>query len=205
MSMSSCEHYSRIDWIVVQEEAGSSTFTASVAVEGEVFGRECTGSSTVDDGAVEGSMLLWGDCAELDRPGVHGTVSVGESARSKRFIFFSTLTDVSWVMLGGEEHIAYRLDLLSRDDLLRLLQLGLQCLNEDLVIRTGQGLEHLLDDIVAVAILEEAQQVVLASLVLRNHSGYEFATFCVRSTDQATLHDIASKLVLAEHEELVAD
>jgi hypothetical protein len=36
-------------------------------------------------------MLLWGDCAELD------SASVGESARSKRFIFFSTLTDVSWI------------------------------------------------------------------------------------------------------------
>ena len=62
------------------------------------------------DAEVEGSMLLFGDCAELERPGVGGTssrVSVGESARSKRYIFFSTYALVSTVIGGDEEEFNY--------------------------------------------------------------------------------------------------
>lgn len=61
---------------------------------------ECTGSS-VADADVEGRLLLCGDCAELERPGVGGTssrVSVGESARSYLNIFFSTFTEISVII-----------------------------------------------------------------------------------------------------------
>lgn len=43
-------------------------------------------------------MLLCSDCAELERPSEDDRserVSVGESARSKRYIFFSTYAEVS--------------------------------------------------------------------------------------------------------------
>lgn len=58
---------------------------------------EYTGSSMVD-AEVEGRVLLCGDCAELDRPGVGGPslrVSVGESVRSYLNIFFSTYIKIS--------------------------------------------------------------------------------------------------------------
>lgn len=86
-----CEHYSRMG---VVQQVVSSIFTPSLTGERsfEVEVAECTGSSMVD-AEVEGRVLLCGDCAELERPGVSGTssrISAGESARSKRFIFLST-------------------------------------------------------------------------------------------------------------------
>ena len=97
------------------------------------------------------------------------------------------------------------MDLLARNDLLRLLQFRLECLNENLVVRTSERLKHLLDHIVAVAIFEEAQQIVLAALVLRDHSRHKLATLGLGPTDQAALNNIASELVFAEYEELVLD
>lgn len=83
-----------------------SIFTPSETA-GKVFETglaKCTGSSVVDAEA-EGNVLLCDDCAGLERPGVNGTssrVSVGESARSKRYIFFSTYKEISKVVKGDE-------------------------------------------------------------------------------------------------------
>lgn len=60
------------------------------------------------DAEVEGSVLLCGDCAELERPGVGGRssrVSVGESARSNRFIFLSTFVKVSIVFKFDRDEV----------------------------------------------------------------------------------------------------
>lgn len=83
----------------VVQEVESSIVTPSVTEDRifEVDGAVCTGSSIVD-AEVEGSVLLCGDCAELERPGVRGTSSpdsVGESARLNLFIFLSTFVEVS--------------------------------------------------------------------------------------------------------------
>lgn len=97
------------------------------------------------------------------------------------------------------------MDLLARDDLLRLLQFRLERINENLVVRACESLEHLLDHIVAIAIFEKTQQTVLAAFVLRDYSRDEVATFGLRPADQTALNNIASEFVFAEHEELVSD